>query len=220
MLEKEENLQKFGCLYSETNYKSHEKRSRIPQYITIIFLMRRFLFVLVILFIYKEPILQQISNVTIHLIVFIYDMLMRPYPFNLIGILIYSFDFCLAGLFVSLPLYMIFPNHSDAIGRIHIYILIVIFGLSWVVIVGLNARTIYRQFKTPSIREQLDAFVQEYNRKNDKNMELERERQRHREQQVHQIHSNKRPRMLVLTPDALYLRNRTKKIAQRKLAQS
>ena len=214
-LEEEDNLQRFGCLYADTNYKSHERRRRIPQYIIIIFLLRRFLYILIILFLYKRPTLQQISNVAIHLIVFLYDLLMRPYPFNIIGILIYAFDFCLAGLFGSLPLYMLYPNQSDAIGRIHIYILIVTFGISWTVIIGLNIRTIHRKFRTPSIREQLDAFVEEYNRKNEVNTISESEGLGHKEQTL-RIQPTRQPKMLVLTPDALYLRNRKKKMARKK----
>ena len=209
-LDTEENLQKFGCLYSDTNYKIEEKRRGIPQYTIIIFLLRRFLYILIILFIYRMPNLQQISNVTIHLMVFIYDLHLRPYPFNLIGLLIYSFDFCLAGLFASLPLYMIFPSHSDAIGRIHIYMLIVIFGISWMVIVGLNIRTIYRKFKKPSLKEQVEAIVEECNRKNNEDMALEG-RERYGGDERVEMHRSNHQKMLVLRPNALYIRNKNPK---------
>ena len=158
-------------LYSDTNYMTHTNRRKLSQYTAIIFLMRRFLYILIILFTFKVPIFQQVANVSIHILVFICDMAMRPYSFKLLGIMIYIFDFILAVFFGSLPLYMIYPNERDSIGRIHIYILIGTFGIAWGTIVGINIRTIWKKYRQPSIREQLEAYVNDLNKQNEGNIE-------------------------------------------------
>ena len=145
-LKQEKNINKFGVLYQDTNYQTQENRKRLPQYYIIVFLMRRFLYILIILFIYKYPILQQICNITLHSLTFLYDIIMRPFPLGIIGLLIYFFDFILAIIFGTLPLYMVYINHAEGIGRVHIYILIVAIVLSWIIIICINIRTIYRKF--------------------------------------------------------------------------
>ena len=130
--------------------------------------MRRFLYIFIILFLFKWPILQQISNILIHFLTFMYDIILRPFPLGLLGILIYFFDFILMLIFGSLPLYMIYPDYSDQIARIQIYILVGTIALSWIIIIGLNIRTVYRairdrgKVKKEEEKEELSKMVNDY----------------------------------------------------------
>ena len=146
-LGRESNLQKFGTLYSDTNYNSFEKRQKLSHYDIIVFLLRRYLYVFIILFLFRYPILQQITNISLHFLTFLYDIVIRPFPLGVLGILIYFFDFILMAIFGSLPLYMVFPEKAEQIGRIHIYILIATIVLSWIIIIIMNAKTVYLKIK-------------------------------------------------------------------------
>ena len=164
-LKKEKNMKRFGVLYGDTNYQTKEKRQYLPQYYILVFLMRRFLYVLIILFIFKYPILQQACNITLHTLTFIYDIIMRPFPIGVVGMLIYFFDFILVIIFGSLPLYMAFSNYAEDIGRVHIYLLIVTIILSWIIIFCVNIRTIYRKFQRPVITvEEITKRIEDENR--------------------------------------------------------
>ena len=153
----------------------------IQRYYIMIFLMRRFLYILIILFIYKYPILQQVCNITLHSLTFLYDIIMRPFPLGIIGLLIYFFDFILAIIFGTLPLYMVYINHAEGIGRVHIYILIVTIAISWLIIICINIRTIYRKFNKPlatagEIRERLEEEKMEQAARVEEERILEEER--------------------------------------------
>ena len=139
-------------------------------------------------------------------------MTMRPYSFKLLGIMIYTFDFILAALFGSLPLYMIYPNQRDSIGRIHIYILIGVFAISWGTIVGLNIRMVWKKYKTPSLREQLVAIVDDFNRQNEENIKNieggdERIRIKYNRNSII-IKPKKPPKILVRRDDWVYYRRK------------
>ena len=153
-LKKEENLERFGSIYSDTNYNSHIRRRNLAHYYIIVFLMRRFLYVFIILFLFKYPIFQQVSNIILHLLTFLYDIIMCPYPLGILGVLIYFFDFILALIFGSLPLYIAYPNKAEQIGRIHIYILIATIAISWIIIIGINIRTIYVKIKEAKAKKE------------------------------------------------------------------
>ena len=147
--------QKFGCLYADTNYNNEEKKHLLPQFYHLVFLGRRFLYILVILGIYKIPILQQVCNISIHALTFLYDIKLRPYEANILGLLIYCFDFIVLVIFATLPLYMVYPNKAEIIGKVHIYILIATIALSWIIIISINIRVIYNKFKKKSKKKKM-----------------------------------------------------------------
>ena len=158
-LESKDNLRKFGVLYEDTNYKTEEQRRRLPQYSIMVFLLRRFLYILIILLLYRFPFLQQSVNIFLHLSVFTYDIVLKPYPISVLGILTIFFDLVLVVMFASLPLYMIFKDQADQIGRIHIYILIATIALSWVIIASMSVRTIYLKFRSPTLAEKIEEII-------------------------------------------------------------
>ena len=164
-LKEESNIQMFGVLYSDTNYHSHENRKKLSQYYNIIFLLRRLLYILIILFLYKTPIPQQAFNISIHLLIFIYDITLLPYSTGLLGILTYFFDFILVLIFGSLPLYLVYINHAEEIGRIHIYLLVATIAFSWIIIIGVNILTLWKYMQTirqaRKLREQI-SFIDKY----------------------------------------------------------
>ena len=155
----EDNLKKFGVLYQDTNYKNEEQRGNLPQYSIMVFLLRRFLYILTILLFYRTPFIQQCINISIHFFTFIYDIILKPYPISVLGILTIFFDLVLVVIFVSLPLYMIFEDQADQIGRIHIYILIATIALSWVIIACMSVRTIYLKFRRPTLEEKVGQII-------------------------------------------------------------
>ena len=150
-LKSESNIHKFGVIYSDTNYEKHENRRKLNQYYIMVFLMRRLIYILIILFLYKFSTLQQICNISLHLLTFIYDIILKPYSTGLIGLLIYFFDFIITLIFGSLPLYIFYINNADQIGRIHIYVLIVTIALYWSIIIGVNLKAVWGRVK--EIRE-------------------------------------------------------------------
>ena len=133
------------------------------------------LYIYIYIFIYKYPVLQQICNITLHSLTFLYDIIMRPFPLGIIGMLIYFFDFILAAIFGTLPLYMVYVNQREDIGRIHIYILIATIVLSWMIIICLNIRTIYRKFHKPlATADEIEERIDEERRKEAARVEDER----------------------------------------------
>ena len=159
-LSRECNLQRYGSLYSDTNYKSHIQRTRLAQYYIIIYLTRRLLYVLLIIFLYKAPIIQQVCNIALHASTFVYSILMKPYAFNLLGIIIYFFNFMIFLIQASLPLYMIYPDSASHVGRVQIYIITGVIGISWIVIFSMNFKSIYLKYKKPTLNEQIQAIEQ------------------------------------------------------------
>ena len=152
-------IKRFGVLYIDTNYKKHENRMKLHQYYIMTFLARRLFYVLIILFLWRIPITQQVLNITIHSLIFVYDLLCKPCSTNILGILIYFFDLILVIIFGSLPLYMAYPDYSVTLGRIHVYILIATIALSWIIIVCSNIIAIYHKLKAPTIDEQADQII-------------------------------------------------------------
>ena len=166
-LKTERNISRFGTIYEDTNYQKHKNRMRLTQYYLIVFLGRRLLYVLIILLLYEVPIVQQSFNIAIHTFTFIYDITMRPFQFNLLGTLIYFYDLILAIIFGSIPLYMVYPDNADQIGRAHIYLMIVVISISWVTIIGTCIYTIYKKLKGPTTSEIVTEIVQNL-RKNER----------------------------------------------------
>ena len=162
-LKKEENQQKFGAIYADTNYKKHKERRNMKQYYIIVFLGRRLGYVLIILFLWRMPIVQQCFNIFLHTLTFIYDVLMRPHGITLLGIMIYFYDFILLLFFATLPLYMKFVDNAEFIGRIHIYSLIATLILSWIIIIIVNIRIIYLKFRKPKQSEIIEQIVSQIN---------------------------------------------------------
>ena len=146
-LKMKKNIQRFGTFYEHTNYKSLENRKRLPHFYINIFLLRRLLYVLIILFLYEYPLIQQIMNIIIHTLAFLYDLKMHPYPINVLGLLTYFLNFVVAVIFASLPVYLKPRPFNQTLGRIHIYILIATFILSWMIIIGMNIFEIYKKYK-------------------------------------------------------------------------
>ena len=167
-LGKEYNIERFGSIYSDTNYQNYENEYRIPQFYIIIFLSRRLLYILIILLCPKIPIAQQALNIYLHTLTFVYDIIMKPYTFStVLGKLIYFLDLITVIIFGTLPLYMSEgKNQADLIGRIHIYILIFTIGISWIIIIVMNIKTLYLTFKTPTMIERVNQIIEDLNTRN------------------------------------------------------
>ena len=141
------NLQKFGALYSLTQYSTLKGRARIPQFYIIIFLLQRLLYSLLILFAYKSPKLQQILNILVHTITFLITIIIRPYSIKqMIGAMVYFFDFVGLIIFATLPLYLTPNANADRIGIVHIFLLVGVFVVAWIAIMVSNIYQIYRKY--------------------------------------------------------------------------
>ena len=162
----ESNLRKFGVLYRETDYKSHTNRLKLNQYYELAFLIRRLGYVLIILLLYKFPIVQQCFNIAIHLTIFLYDIIIKPHGTTVLALMIYLYDFILVIIFGSLPLFMIFVDKAVMFGRIHIYILIGVLILSWIIIVIINIHAIYKKYKKPTQAEIVEGIIAGLTREN------------------------------------------------------
>ena len=156
-MKKEKNIRKFGVLYGETNYLKHKGRKNVSQFFMSIFLLRRLSYTLVILFIYKWPNTQQIVNITVHGVALIYELINRPYSMRtLLGILIYFLDFVAFIIFATLPLYLNPSNNADKIGRFHIYLIVITFGLSWIAVIYEILHELYIRYKKPTERVKIN----------------------------------------------------------------
>ena len=150
-IKNKENIQKFGILYGETNYLKHQGRRQLSQFFINIFLLRRLCYALIILFLTKFPKTQQIINIAIHSITFLYGIIMRPFSMrNILGLLIYFLDFVAFVIFVTLPLYLKPNDNANIIGRFHIYLITVTFALSWIAVICSILQEIYIKYKKPS----------------------------------------------------------------------
>ena len=149
-LNNESNMQKFGSLYSDTDFVKYESRKKIAHFYIIVFLLRRLFYSWIIIFLYEWPLMQQILNISVHSILLLYDLFMQPYSFKkIIGIMIYSFDFIAVVIFATLPVYLSPNSHAEDIGRFHIYLIVATFVISWITIVAINIINIYQKYTTP-----------------------------------------------------------------------
>ena len=74
-------------------------------------------------------------------------MIARPYSLQtLIGVMVYIFDFVALVIFATLPLYFKPNVNADTIGLVHIYLIVITFALSWLVIITKILFQIYQKF--------------------------------------------------------------------------
>ena len=153
-LENPNLVQSLGTLYADTNYLGDTQRIKLAQFHIIVFLLRRLLYALIIIFLYKHPLFQQILNIAIHSLTFGYDLFMKPYSMKtMLGLLIYFFDFIAFAIFASLPVYLTPTSYSEQLGRIHIYIIVATCGISWIVIIFMSILNLYIQYKAYNTEE-------------------------------------------------------------------
>ena len=138
----------FGSLYADTNYSKLKDRRKLPHFRIIVFLFRRLFYVLIIIFLYKYPKLQQSCNIIIHFLILFYDIMMKPYKVkSVLGLLIYFFDFIAVLIFSTLPVYLTPTTNAETYGKWHIYIIIATIAISWLIIICINVNTVYKAYK-------------------------------------------------------------------------
>ena len=162
-LKNPEIMKKFGGLYEDTNYSKKSQRIRLAQFYIIIFLLRRLCYALIVIFLAEHQLLQQIMNISIHTMAFLYDIIMKPYSMKtVLGLLIYTFDFIAMIIFASLPMYMNITTYSEQAGRIHIYIIIATCGISWIIIVVIMVLRLCLLYKNYKIAQNTPEVIYTY----------------------------------------------------------
>ena len=141
-LTNEVTLRRFGSLYSSTQYNRTESLCHL--YI-IFFLIRRLLYIGIIIFLKYNSTSQQILNILLHLEMCIWNYKNKPFGTkSRIGTLIYSFDYFAFILFAGLPIFFIrmSPSLFSIFGLIYISAICLVILISWVVIIIDNVRII------------------------------------------------------------------------------
>ena len=135
-------LRRYGSLYSSTQYNRTES---LCQLYIIFFLMRRLLYIGIIIFLKYSATAQQILNIILHLGMCIWNYKNKPFGTkSRIGILIHSFDYFVFILFAGLPIFFIrmSPSLFAIFGLIYISAICLVILVSWVIIIIDNIKII------------------------------------------------------------------------------
>ena len=132
------NINYYGALYE--NYKIlRTSRLRLTHFYNYFFLLRRVLFAVVLVFLFKNPLLQQIFNVIIHLGICFINLFQRPFTGKLFGYMVTVFDILTLLCFLTVAFFLVDKEtitEYDRIflGRIMIIVIAVSIILCWGII--------------------------------------------------------------------------------------
>ena len=132
-LSREKTINRFGALYTEFKI-TPRNRLRLTHFYNFFFLFRRLLFAIILVFLFHNPLLQQIFNVLIHLSICLVNIIQRPFAQKLFGYMVSILDILTFLCFTAVAFFLmddLTENIKIFIGKLMIVSIAFAIAICW-----------------------------------------------------------------------------------------